>query len=193
MYKQLKRKNEGKGDRLFQLQLFHVFFGVLHIVGCIIRLAGAGGLDILGGDAAPDLVRGYLGALQHKGAGGDDGTLPHLAVVEDGGTHAYEGTVADGAGMEGDVVAYGDVAAYTRGADVVGHVYAGAVLHVGAVADGDGGHVAAHHGVEPHRALVAQRHIAHQRGVLAEVAALPQRGDLPLYDLISAISKKKGP
>ena len=154
----------------------HILFGILHIVGGIVGLAGAGGLDVLGGDAAPDLVRGYLGALQHQGTGGDDGALPHLAVVEDGGPHADEGAVADGAGMEGDIVADGDVAAYMRGADVVGHVYAASVLHVGAVANGDRGHVATHHGVEPHRALVAQRHVAHQRGVLAEIAVLAPTG-----------------
>ena len=163
---------------LTQSLLFHILFGVLHIVRGIIGLAGAGGLDIFGGDAAPDLVRRYLCALQHQGAGGDDGALPHLAVVEDGGTHAYEGAVVDGAGVDGDVVADGDVAAYMRGADVVGHVYAASVLHVGAVTKGDGRHVTAHHSVEPHRALVAQRHVAHQRGVLAEVAVLAPTGRL---------------
>ena len=127
--------------RLTQLQLFHVFFGVGDVVGCVphcififssgvrfpfgvVCLAGAGGLDVLGGDAAPDLVRGYLGALQHQGASGDDGTLPHLAVVEQRGSHADEGAVVDGAGMYRDVVAYGHVAADMRGADVVGHMYA---------------------------------------------------------------------
>lgn len=138
----------------------------------VVRLPGAGGLDVFGGDAAPDLVRGYLGALQHQGAGGDDGTLPHLAVVEDGGTHTYEGAVADGAGMEGDVVANGDIAADMSRPGVMCHMDTGAVLHVGAVANGDGRHIATHHSVEPHRALIAQRHVAHQRGVLAEIAVL---------------------
>ncbi len=73
-------------------------------------------------------------------------------------------------------MAYGDVAAYMRVAGIVRHVDTAAVLHVGAVADGDGRHIAAHHSVEPHRALVAQRHVAHQRSVLAEVAVLAPVG-----------------
>ena len=163
---------------LTQLQRFHVFFGVLHIMRGVVGLAGAGGLDVLGGDAAPDLVKGYLGALQHQGAGSHNGALPYLAVVEQGGTHAYEGAVMDGAGMHGDVVANGDIAADMGGAGVVRHMDTGAVLHVGAVANGDGGHIATHHSVEPHRTLVTQRHIAHQRGVLAEIAVLAPTGRL---------------
>ena len=163
---------------LTQLQLFHILFGVLNVVGGIIRLAGAGGLDVSCGDAAPYLVRGYLGTLQNKGAGGDDGAFANLAVVEQGGTHANEGAVADGASMEGDVVADGDVAADMRGAGLMRYMYAGAVLHVGAVADCYWGHVATHHGVEPHRALVAQRHVAHQRSVLAEITVLAPTGRL---------------
>ena len=167
-----RKKLCGCGWRL----LIHVLFGVLDVVGGVVGLAGAGGLDVTGGDAAPDLVGRYPSALQHQGAGGDDGAFAHLAVVEQRGTHADEGTVADGAGVDGDVVTDGDVATDMRGARLVGHVDAGAVLHVGVVADDDGGHVATHNGIEPHRALVAQRHVAHQGGVLAEVAVLSPAG-----------------
>lgn len=144
----------------------------------IVCLAGACGLDVFGGDAAPNLVGWYLGPLQHQRSGSHDGALPHLAVVEQRGTHADEGAVADGAGVDGDIVADGDVVADMRGTGVVGHMDAGAILHIGTVADGDGRHVAAHHGVEPHRALVAQRHIAHQRGVLAEITVFAPTGRL---------------
>ena len=145
----------------------------------VVGLTWTDGFDVLGWYTAPDLTGRNLRVLKYQGAGGDDGPFAHLAVVEQRGTHADEGAVADGAGVDGDVVADGDVAADMGGARFVGHVDAGAVLHIGAVADGAGCHVAAHHGVEPHRTLVAQCHNAYQRGVLAEVAVLAPPGRLP--------------
>ena len=159
----------------FQFSI-HISFCILDIVGGVVGLAGARGLDIAGGDAAPYLVWRNAGALKHQGASGNDRPLAHLAMVEEGGPHADEGTVVDGAGVDGAVVSDGDVAADLGGTGIVGDMDAGAVLHVGAVAYGDGGHIASHHCIEPDRALVAQRHIAHQGGVLAKIAILAPAG-----------------
>ena len=154
----------------------HVLFGVDNVVGGIVGLAGSYGLEVLGRHAAPYLVRRNLCVLQYQGTGSHDGAFAHLAAVEQGSAHADKGAVVDGAGMYGDVVADGHVAADMGGTRVVGHMDAGAVLHVGTVADGDGGHVAAHDGVEPHRALVAHGHVAHDSGILAKIAVSPPLG-----------------
>ena len=142
----------------------------------IVGLAGSGGLDVLGGYAAPDFAGADLGVLEHQCAGGDDGAFADFAAVEQGGAHADEGVVVDGAGVDGDVMADGDVAADVGGAGLVGDVDAGAVLHVGAVADGDGCDVAAHDGVEPDGAVVAHRDVADDGCVLAEVAVFAPFG-----------------
>ena len=84
--------------------------------------------------------------------------------------------VVDGAGMDGDVMADGDIRADMRRTCVEGDVHAGAVLDIRAVADGDRGHVATDDGVEPYAALVAHRHVAHDRGVLAKIAISPPFG-----------------
>ena len=158
--------------------LLEVDAGVLNVVGCVVGLAGTGGLDVTSRYAPPYLAGRYLGVLQHEGTGGYDGPLPHLAAVEEGGAHADEGTVADGAGMNGDVMADGDMAADMCGTGVVGDVDTGAVLYVGAVADGDGSHIATHDGSEPDGALVAHGDVANDGCVLAEIAvAPPLRGE----------------
>lgn len=153
-------------------------FGVFHIVLCeALGLVGPGVLDKPGRHAAPQLVCPHLGVLEHQGAGGHDRPLADVAVVEQGGAHADECAVADGAGVDGGVVPDGHVVADGGGAGGVGHVDARPVLHVGAVADGDGRHVAPHHGVEPDGAPVAHGDLANDGGVLAEVAVLaPFRG-----------------
>jgi len=61
----------------------------------VVGLAGAGGLEIFGGDAAPYLVGRNLGALQHEGAGSDNGALPYLTVIKNRGTHTDESAVMD--------------------------------------------------------------------------------------------------
>jgi hypothetical protein len=58
----------------------------------------------------------------------------------------------------------------------MGDVDAAAVLNVRAVADGDGGYVAAHDGIEPYGALVAHRDVAHDGSILAEIAVSPPLG-----------------
>lgn len=76
--------------------------------------------------------------------------LANLTTVEQGGTHAYQGMVVDGAGMHGDVMSDGHIVTDMRGTCLMGHMDTGAVLHIGAVADGDRCHVATYHRVEPH-------------------------------------------
>ena len=56
---------------LFYL-LFHILFGVLHIVCGVVGLAGPGGLDVFGRNASPYLMRWYYCFLQHQGTGGDN-------------------------------------------------------------------------------------------------------------------------
>ena len=61
---------------------FHEGLGIGHVVLGIIRLAGAGGLDILGWHAAPYLASPNLCVLQHKGTCGNDGSFADFAAVE---------------------------------------------------------------------------------------------------------------
>ena len=111
-----------------------------------------------------------LGALQHEGTGGHDGSLADVGIVEHGGSHADECSPPDGAGVHGGVVAYRHVVLNDGGSHIISDVYAGAVLHVDAVAHPYVGHVAAHHGIEPDGAFVAHHNVAHDGGVLAEIA-----------------------
>ena len=159
-------------DRDHAFHILQIFLGILDIVGGIVGLSGTCWLEILCGHPTPDLMRRYLGVLKDECPGSDNRPLSYLAAVEERGPHADECSVVYGAGMHGDVVPYGDIAADVRGACVVCHVYARAVLYVGAVANGDGCDVAPDDGIKPHRALVAHLHIAHDGGVLAEIAVL---------------------
>ena len=153
-----------------------IFLGVGNIVSRVVGLAGTGGLDIFGWYASPYLVGRYFCVLKHQCTGGNNGSLAHLTAVEERTAHADEGTVMDGAGVDGDVMAYGDVAADVCGASVVGDVDARAVLDVGAVANGDGGNVAAYNGIEPNRTFVAHGDIADDGCVLAEITVLAPLG-----------------
>ncbi len=142
----------------------------------VVRLAGADGLDVFGGYPTPYLTGGNLCVLEHQGTGGDNGALAYLAAVEQRAAHADESVVVDGTSVDGDVMADGDIAADVRRARLVGDMDAGAVLHVGAVADGDGCHVAPDDGIEPHAALVAHGHIADDGSILAEIAVTAPLG-----------------
>ena len=62
--------------------LVHEGLGVGDVVLSIGGLTGTGGLNILGGYAAPDFASGNLGVLQDQGSGGDDGAFANLAAVE---------------------------------------------------------------------------------------------------------------
>ena len=109
----------------------------------------------LGGHTAPYLMSTHFGVLQHKSSGSHNGALTYLAVVEQRGTHADKGTRVYGAGMHGGVVPYRHIVTYIYGTCRVGHVHAGTVLHVDAIAYSDGCYIATYNGVKPHRTLVA--------------------------------------
>ena len=61
-------------------------------------------------------------------------------------------------------------------ANFVGHMHAGAVLHVDTVADVHVGHIATHHGIEPDGAFVAHLNFAHNRGVLTKITVFAPFG-----------------
>ena len=113
-------------------------------------LVGLCMFDELCGHSAPKLVRSNLGVLKNEGSCCHYSSLTYVAVVEECCSHAYERAVVDGAGMHCGIVSYGYVVAYHCWTCGVGDVYAGSVLHVGAVANGDWGDIASYHGVEPY-------------------------------------------
>jgi hypothetical protein len=59
----------------------------------------------------------------------------------------------------------GNVVANANRVFLVGAVYHGAVLYVYVIADTDGMHIAADHGIEPYAAVVAHYNIAYNSGV----------------------------
>ena len=156
--------------------LFEVELGVGDVVLGVVSLAWTDGLDVLGWYAAPDFASGDLRVLEHEGTCGYDGAFAHLAAVEQGRAHADEGVIVDGAGMDGDVMAYRHVVADMGRTCVEGYMHAAAVLNVRAVADGDWGYVATNDGIEPYGALIAHRYITHNRGILAKIAISPPFG-----------------
>ena len=142
----------------------------------IVGLAGTDGLEVLGGDATPNLTSGNLRILQHQGTGSDNGALANLTAVKQGGTHADEGVVVNGAGVDGDIMTNGDVVADMGWTSLVGDVDAATVLNVGAVTNGNGGYVATNDGIEPNGALVAHSNVTDNGGVLTEIALFAPTG-----------------
>ena len=82
----------------------------------------------------------------------------------------------NGTGMNRDVMTDGDIVADVGRTRLVGHMYTTTVLDIRAVTDGDGGHVATDHGIEPYRTFVAHRHITYNRCVLTEITVSPPFG-----------------
>ena len=156
--------------------LFEIEFGVGDVVLGVVSLAWANRLEVLGWDASPDFACGDLRVLEYKGTCGYDGAFAHLAAVEQGRAHADESVIVNGAGMDGDVMAYRHVVADMGRTCVEGYMHAAAVLDVRAVADGDWGYVATNDGIEPYGALIAHRYITHNRGILAKIAISPPFG-----------------
>ena len=132
--------------------------------------------DKLGGYACPDAARLDDGVAQYQGTGSHDGTFAHHGMVEEGGAHAYEGIVADGCPVHGDIVADGHVVADFYGRFLIQGVQHAAILDVHAVADADGVHVSAQHGVEPYAAVVSQLHVAYEGGVVRQETVLADFG-----------------
>ena len=143
---------------------------------CIVSLSRTGGFDILCRHTAPDFMRSDLCVLQHQGPSSDNGPFAYLTAIQQGGPHANEGMVVNGAGMHGDIMSDGDIAANMRGSRLVSHMDAGTILYIGAVANGDRRHVAPHYSIEPYRTLIAHGDIPHDGGVLTEIAVLAPFG-----------------
>ena len=83
--------------------------------------------------------------------------------------------------VDGDIVADGYVVAYLDGGFTVESVKHRAVLYVHTVADTDGVHVAAEHGVEPHAAFVAHGDIANNGGILGQKTVAAYHGVVAPY------------
>jgi hypothetical protein len=48
------------------------------------------------------------------------------------------------------------------------------ILDVGIVANGNGVNIAPHHGIEPNRAIITQRHLAYHHGIVGQKAVLSE-------------------
>lgn len=114
-------------------------------------------------------------ARRYQAAGTNDHFVLDDGAVHDGAAHADQDAVAQGAAMQHDLVADGHLVADDQREAVrveragVGDVQDTAVLHAGACADADTVHVAAHHGQRPHRAVLADLHVAqHYRRTVDE-------------------------
>ncbi|MFN9940298.1 MAG: hypothetical protein ACK56I_12575, partial [bacterium] len=94
---------------------------------------------------------------------GDDGVVADARAVHHGGIDADQAAVADLAAVQRDMV--GDRAVLAdHGGRVRAHVDHDEILQVGAGADADLGHLAAHDHVRPNRGPVAHVHLAVQLG-----------------------------
>ena len=142
----------------------------------VVGLARTYGLEVLGRHASPYLTSRNLGILQHQCTSSNDGALTHLTAVEQRRTHAYQGAVVDGAGMNSNIVSNSNIRADMRRSRLVGNMDAGAILHIGTVANSNRSHIATYHGIEPDGALVAHLHVTYNRCILTEVAVLAPLG-----------------
>ena len=98
-------------------------------------------------------------------------------MIEQGGTHTDESSVANGAGMHCGIVTYGDIIANDGGTSGVGDMNARTILHVGAVADGDGSHISTYHSIKPDGTFITHSDFANDGGILTEITVTsPFRG-----------------
>ena len=112
-------------------------------------------------------------AWRHQAAGADDHLVLDDGTVHDGTAHADQNAIAQGATVQHDLVTDGHLVADDQRETVrveragMGDVQHAAVLHAGARTDADAVHVTAHHGQGPHRAVLADFHVAqhHRRTV----------------------------
>src|SRR5216684_4102164 len=139
--------------------------------------AGQGALD-LAGVAYYEAVGRDFGALEEQGAGGYDAAGADFYAVEDDGAHAYQAARLDGAAVQGDAVADGDIVAEEQRIFVAHYVEDAAVLDVGAGADADVVHVAAHDGAGPDAGVGADDHVADNDGGGVNVGGCGDLGPL---------------
>lgn len=86
-------------------------------------------------------------------------------MIENGGSHADEGAVVNGAAVEGDVMPDGDIIAYFECSFLIEGMEAAAVLDVYSIADADIVDITAYDCIEPYGTLVAHGDIAYDSGV----------------------------
>lgn len=112
-------------------------------------------------------------ARWHQAAGADDHFVLDDGAIHDGAAHADQDAIAQGTAMQHDFVTDGHLVADDQRVTFrveragMGDVQHAAILHAGARADADTVHVAADHGQRPHRAVLADFHVAqhHRRTV----------------------------
>ena len=110
----------------------------------------------------------------HQAAGAEHHLVLDHGTVHDDAAHANQDAVAQGAAVQGDLVADGHLVADDQRVAVrverpgVGDVQHAAVLHAGARADADAVHVAADHRQRPYRAVGPQLYVADDYGALVD-------------------------
>ena len=112
-------------------------------------------------------------AGRHQAAGTDDHLILDHRAIHDGAAHANQNPATQGTAMQHDLVTDGHFVTYDQWKAIgverpgMGDVQHAAILHAGARADADSVHVAADHGQRPHRAVLADFHVAqhHRRTV----------------------------
>lgn len=142
----------------------------------IVSLSRTGGLNVLGRNTTPNLVRRYLRILKHQGSCSYNRPFTHLATVEQRSSHTNQCVIMNSASMNGNIVSDGNVAADVRRTCLMGNVDTGTVLYIGAVANGDGGYIAPYYGIEPDGTLVAHSYFANNGGILTEIAVFAPLG-----------------
>lgn len=142
----------------------------------IVSLSRTDRFQVLCRYPTPDFTGRNLGVLKNQRTGGNNRPLAHFTSIKQRRPHTDEGSVVDGTGMDSHVMSDGDIRTDMRRPRIVSYMYAGSVLNVGAVTDGDRGYITSHDGIEPDRAFVTQRDIAHDGCILAEIAVLTPLG-----------------
>lgn len=105
-------------------------------------------------------------ARRHQAAGADDHLVFDDGAIHDGAAHADQDAIAQGAAVQHHLVADGHLVADDQRETVgveragVGDVQHAGVLHAGARTDTYAVHVAADHRQRPHRAVLADLHVA---------------------------------
>src|SRR5690606_21812309 len=119
-------------------------------------------------------------ARRYQAAGADDDVVLDHHAVHDDRAHAYQDAVAQGAAVQGDLVADGDFVADGQREPVrveragVGDMKHAAILDAAARADADAVHVAADHRQRPDRAVFADLDVADQHGAGVDEYALAE-------------------
>ena len=121
---------------------------------------------------------GNFSFFQEQRAGGNDAARADFYAVEDDRTHADEAAGLDGAAVQRDAVAYGNVVTEDQRIFVAHDVENATVLDIGARADADVVHVAADDGTRPDARVGADDHVADDDGGGVDVSGCSNFGPL---------------